>query len=101
MSREQRRGPLFYRGRSWEGLLETQSPLEEIGVPSIVASHWLSCEGLSLAGLLLAKEKTFPPAGIGKYRLLPIGSAIDGVTGCETTPFWPPRPELFLWASLS
>lgn len=64
--------------------------------------NWSSkYRGFSLAGLLLAKEKTFPPAGIGKYRLLPIGSAIDGVAGCETTPFWPPRPELFLWASLS
>lgn len=38
-------------------LLETKSPFAKLGVPSVVASHWLSCERLSLAVLLPGEEK--------------------------------------------
>lgn len=37
----------------------------KLGVPSVVASHWLSADCLALAGLLPGKEENFlPPAGV-------------------------------------
>lgn len=43
-----------------------------------MAFHWLNCDSFSLAGLCLGREKTFlPPAGIGRYGLLPVGNVKD------------------------
>lgn len=72
----------------WGWLLETESPLESTGVPSLMASHRLSCDcpsltGLqsvphclscdypSLAGVFLGDEETLLPlAGIVKFSPL-------------------------------
>lgn len=41
-----------------------------------MAFIWLSCDRLSLAGLLTGKEKIFlSPTGVVKYRFLPVGCA--------------------------
>jgi len=41
-----------------------------------MAFHQLSCNGLSLAGLLPGQEKiSLPPAGVVKCRLLPVANA--------------------------
>lgn len=78
-SGEQRRKSLFYRGREWVGLLQSEDPLESTG----------SCNysGFSLAGLFqvrVEKEMFLPPDGIVKQNglavstfILPLGSAID------------------------
>lgn len=41
------------------GLLETKCPWSKLGAESIVAFYWLSCDGLSLVGLLPKQEKSF------------------------------------------
>ena len=49
----------------------------KLGVPSVVASHWLCADCFSLAGLLLGEKESFLPiAGVVKYGLLPVGCAI-------------------------
>ena len=47
------------RGGSQEGCYKQKAHWRKLGVGSIVASHWLSCVYLSLAGLLLSEETIF------------------------------------------
>ena len=58
-SAEQRRGMIFYtgKGKVGRGRQKQKVPWYKPEVQSIVAFHWLSCDGLLLAGLLPGKEK--------------------------------------------
>lgn len=47
----------LYRGREGGGCSKEKAHWEKLGVPS---SHWLNCDGLSLAGLLLRQAETLP-----------------------------------------
>lgn len=50
-SGEQRRGRLFYRGKGeLGGAVINKIPLATLGVSSVMAFHWLSCD-VSWAGL--------------------------------------------------
>ena len=50
----------------------------KLGVRSIVAFHWQSCDGLLLAELLPGEEKAFlSPAGSTQVVSLPAGNARD------------------------
>lgn len=60
------------RGR-WAGLLKTKSIGLKGRIGCVAASHWLSCGGLSLAGVLPGEEKV-PLAGVVGYRLLSFGA---------------------------
>lgn len=63
-SREQRRGPLFYRGKDGFGwAVINKGKWSKLGVPRLVAFHWLNCNGLSLAGLLPGQEENLPLMG--------------------------------------
>ena len=68
-SAEQGKGTLFHRGKGEVGkAFIKNSPLSKLGAPSVGASYWLSCDCLSLFGLLLGKKKIFlPPAWVVKY----------------------------------
>ena len=57
------------KGRSWEGLYEQKVHWTTLGVLSMMAFHWLSCDSFSLAGLLPGQKKIFPPAGVVKYYI--------------------------------
>ena len=75
-SREYRRGALFYRGKEefGRGCFETRFVGGEREFWVVAASHWLSCGGCSLAGLLLSTEKIFClPAGVCKASFLLLG----------------------------
>ena len=52
--------------------MQTRSPLAQTGLGSVIASHWLSCDGL-IGWTVTGKEKRFlPPTVVVKDRLLPI-----------------------------
>ena len=54
-------------GKSWEGSYKQKIHWSKLGVHSVVPFHWLSCDSLSLAGLLSGQEETFlAPTGIIK-----------------------------------
>ena len=69
---------LFYRGEEEVGRAIVNKELRG----GVVAFHWLSCDSLSLAELLLGKKKSF----------FLLGSAIH--IGHESSPFWPPDSVL-------
>ena len=51
-----------YRGDGiGRGFYKWRAHWQKLGVSSVVASHWPSCDGLSLAGLLLREGKSFFP----------------------------------------
>ena len=61
--RSKRRGLLLYEeggGRSWRGCCKQKLHWSKLGVGSLVASHWLSFDWLSLAELLPGWRKAFP-----------------------------------------
>ena len=63
-TREQTRGTFFYRGEAPAhptGCYKQRAHWRKLGVGSVVAFHWLSCDSLSLAGLLPGREKSFLP----------------------------------------
>lgn len=70
------------------------------GAQSVVVSHWLSGDSLSLAGLLLREEKAFiPPAGVVKEPqlasslfLLALQLTLSGMHGSSSC--WPPNSVL-------
>ena len=53
---------------SWEGYCKQRVHWKGLGVPSLVAFSWLSCDSLSLAELLLSQKR--------KSFFFPLGSAI-------------------------
>lgn len=55
-----------------------------------MAFRWLSCDSLSLAGLLLGKEKTFlPVAGVDFFLFLLGLRLAEEWWGVEGSPCWP------------
>ena len=48
------------------GCYKQRVPWRELGFQSLVVFHWLSCDSLSLAGLLPDKEKNLPSTGVAK-----------------------------------
>lgn len=73
----------FYRGKLelGEAVINKKVHLNKLGVQRVVASHWLNCNSLSLAWLLLRKVKIFLPAGVVKYRFLPVGNTRAAARG--------------------
>ena len=69
---------LFYRGigEVKTGCYKQKVHWRKLGVRSMVAFHWLSCDSLSLAELLPGKENNFlPSAGSSKVVSFPVGDA--------------------------
>ena len=68
---------LFYRGEGGveRGCSKQSVRWRKLGVRSVVAFHWLNCDGLSLAGLLLGEN--LPSSCWVESSNLPTGSAIE------------------------
>ena len=70
-SGEQRRGRLFYRGKGeLGGAAINKTPLATLGVSSVMAFHWLSCD--RLLGWAV------PWAGISRVGFFPVRNARCG-----------------------
>ena len=98
-SQEQRRGIFFYRGEGGvgRGSYKQKVHWSKLGVQGVVDFHWLNCDRVSLAELLLGKKKIFLPSGMVEYGLLPVENAwyistclqvmTDEWWGMRNTPF--------------
>lgn len=61
----------FIGAGAWQNCYKQKSSWSKLGVQSIVASRWLTCDSTLFAGLLAGEEETFPPStGIVKYYLM-------------------------------
>lgn len=57
---KQRRGPAVLEGKAvGKGYCKQSVHWRNLGVESVMAFHWLTCDNLSLAGLSPSKKKTF------------------------------------------
>lgn len=95
------RNTLFQKRGKLRSLLK-QVHWRKLGAQSLAASHWLSGDSLSLAGLLLGCRKAFPPpSGLvrenqsaNSFFLLGLQLSMRGRTGDGYPYWWPPDSVL-------
>ena len=65
-----------------EGCYKQEVHWSKLGVGSVVAFHWLSCDSFLLAPLLPGREKIIlPPAGVVKVGIFLLGLQRAAVNG--------------------